>query len=131
MPVFHFANNADLAEFGRSELEPAMPVQDGLNKSVLDMLVAMEFAAYRQRWAAGIEMTIDADGNPAAPFKAGVDHVWIAENPGARFGDFDGAKARPISAGKGRLSAGYCFGDWNSGALPAAKHRQFPVRREP
>jgi hypothetical protein len=53
VPVFHFANNADLGMTGRSELEAAMPVQDGLNKSVLDMLVAMEFSAYRQRWAAG------------------------------------------------------------------------------
>ena len=62
VPVFHFANNADLGMTGRSELEAAMPVQDGLNKSVLDMLVAMEFSAYRQRWAAGIEIEIDARG---------------------------------------------------------------------
>ncbi len=89
VPVFHFANNADLGLAGRSELEAAMPVQDGLNKSVLDMLVAMEFAAYRQRWAAGIEIEYDADGKIVAPFKAGVDHLWLAENPQAKFGDFE------------------------------------------
>ncbi|MBK8466122.1 MAG: phage portal protein [Chloracidobacterium sp.] len=89
VPVFHFANNADLGALGRSELESAMPVQDGLNKSVLDMLVAMEFAAYRQRWAAGIEIKIDENGKAIAPFKAGIDHIWISENPGARFGDFE------------------------------------------
>ena len=92
VPVFHFANNADLGMTGRSELEAAMPVQDGLNKLVLDMLVAMEFSAYRQRWAAGIEIEIDAEGKAVAPFKAGVEHLWISENPNARFGDFDTAE---------------------------------------
>ena len=90
VPVFHFANNADLGSFGRSELEPAFAIQDGLNKSVLDMLVAMEFAAFRQRWVAGIEVSHDENGKVNAPFAAGVDHVWIAENNEARFGDFAG-----------------------------------------
>lgn len=91
VPVFHFANNADIGSFGVSELEPAIPVQDGLNKAVLDMLVAMEVCAYRQRWAAGIEIQYDKDGNAAAPFKAGIDHLWLAENPDAKFGDFAAA----------------------------------------
>lgn len=91
VPVFHFANNADIGANGRSELEAAMPVQDAMNKSVLDMLVAMEFASYRQRWAAGIEIEYGDDGKPVPPFKAGVDHLWITENPEARFGDFEAA----------------------------------------
>jgi hypothetical protein len=89
VPVFHFANNADVGSFGQSELEAAIPIQDGMNKSVLDMLVSMEFAAYRQRWAAGIEIEYDADGKPVAPFTAGVEHLWISQNPEARFGDFE------------------------------------------
>jgi hypothetical protein len=92
VPVFHFANNADLGMNGRSELDAAIPVQDGLNKSVLDMLVAMEFSAYRQRWAAGIEIEYDTDGKAIAPFTAGVDHLWITENPQAHFGDFEAAE---------------------------------------
>lgn len=91
VPVFHFANNADLGSAGRSELEPAFAIQDGLNKSVLDMLVAMEFAAFRQRWVAGIEVTRDDNGQITAPFAAGVDHLWIAENADAKFGDFAGS----------------------------------------
>jgi hypothetical protein len=91
VPVFHFANNADLGAAGRSELESAFAIQDGLNKSVLDMLVAMEFAAFRQRWVAGIEVNRDEDGTATAPFSAGVDHLWIAESSDARFGDFQGS----------------------------------------
>ncbi len=96
VPVFHFANNADIGMPGRSELEAAIPVQDGLNKSVLDMLVAMEFSAYRQRWAAGIELEYDEDGKAAAPFTAGIDHLWIAQDPNARFGDFDSANLEQL-----------------------------------
>ncbi len=89
VPVFHFANNADIGEFGRSELEAAMPVQDGLNKSVLDMLVAMEVSAFRQRWAAGIEVKYDQEtGKEVPPFRSGVDTLWTSENPDAKFGDF-------------------------------------------
>lgn len=91
VPVFHFANNGEIGSFGRSELESAIPVQDGLNKSVLDMMVAMEFAAYRQRWAAGIEVQTDGEGRPDQPFKPGVDKLWLAQSPDARFGDFDTA----------------------------------------
>lgn len=91
VPVFHFANNTDIGAFGQSELLQAIPVQDGLNKSVLDMLVAMEFSAYRQRWAAGIEIEYDDEGKAAAPFTAGIEHLWIAQDPNARFGDFNTA----------------------------------------
>jgi len=88
VPVFHFANNAGIGAFGRSELEAAMPIQDGLNKSMLDMLVAMEYSAFRQRWAAGIEIEVDNDGKVVPPFSAGVDHLWISQNADASFGDF-------------------------------------------
>src|SRR3954463_15210069 len=52
------------------------------------MLVAMEFSAYRERWVAGIESDFDSADRKVAAFKAGVEHLWIAENPQATFGDF-------------------------------------------
>lgn len=91
VPVFHFANNADIGMPGRSEIEDAIPIQDGLNKSVLDMLVAMEYSAYRQRWVAGIEVVKDDAGKLIPPFKSGVDRLWVAQDPNSRFGDFETA----------------------------------------
>jgi hypothetical protein len=88
VPVFHFANNAGIGERGRSELDAAIPIQDGLNKAVLDMLVAMEFTAFRQRWATGIEIDYDDEGKAKLPFKAAVDQLWIADSADAKFGDF-------------------------------------------
>jgi len=88
VPVFHFANNADIGSFGRSELDDAMAVQDGLNKSVLDMLVAMEVCSFRQRWAAGIEIRQNEAGEDVPPFKTSMDNVWFTESTDARFGEF-------------------------------------------
>jgi len=87
VPVFHFANNSDIGSFGKSELKDAIPVQNALNKTVLDMLVAMEFSAFRQRWATGIEMEVDDDGKPIPPFVAGVERLWLNESNEAKFGD--------------------------------------------
>lgn len=88
VPIFHFANNGDVGKFGRSELRDVIPVQDGLNKSVLDLLVAMEFQSFRQRWVTGIEIEYDDDGKAKPPFLAGVDRLWVTENNEAKFGDF-------------------------------------------
>ncbi len=89
VPVFHFANNSDIGSPGESELASAMPIQDGLNKSVLDMLVAMEYVSFPQRYAAGIEIEYDEKGNPIPPFKSGLDRLWVTENHEAKFGSFE------------------------------------------
>ncbi len=94
VPVFHFANNSDIGSFGCSELDQAMPIQDALNKSVLDMLVAAEFASYRQRYATGVDVEYDADGKPKAPFMAGVERLWVTENPEVKFGDFEATELK-------------------------------------
>jgi hypothetical protein len=91
-PIFHFANNAPTGQLGRSELADVIPLQDGLNKSVTDMLVAMEFVALPQRWVTGLEVDLDeTTGRPAAPFVPGADRVWSVAAPDARFGQFDQA----------------------------------------
>ncbi|MGI8403914.1 MAG: phage portal protein, partial [Thermomicrobiales bacterium] len=46
VPIFHFANNGRTNAYGTSELRPIIPLQDAINKTLMDMLVAMEFAAF-------------------------------------------------------------------------------------
>jgi hypothetical protein len=90
IPLFHFSNTCEIGTFGKSELLQAIPIQNGLNKSVLDMLVAMEFSAFRQRWVTGIEVEYDpATGEAIPPFKVGCDRLWTATNPQVNFGDFN------------------------------------------
>lgn len=88
VPVFHFPNKR-LFGYGVSELADVIPLQDALNKSVCDMLVAMEFAAFRQRWATGLDVDVDDDGKPKAPpFRPGVDRIFAAESKDTTFGEF-------------------------------------------
>lgn len=89
VPVFHFANNASVGECGRSELINVIPLQDALNKAVLDKMVAMEFGAFPQRWAIGLEVETDPMTNkPIAPW-TGVERFLTVGSPDAKFGQFD------------------------------------------
>jgi hypothetical protein len=90
IPVFHFPNNGREGEYGRSELQPVIPLQDALNKACTDLMVAMEYGAFPQRWAVGlgIGQPDTATGKVKNPFKEGPGQVWTAPQ-GAGFGNFD------------------------------------------
>lgn len=92
VPVFPFANNAGIGQPGRSELRDAIAIQDALNKSICDMLVAMEFAAIPQRWGIGItEQRDPTTGEKVEALKAGADRLWTVANSAASLGQFDAA----------------------------------------
>lgn len=92
VPVFHFANDADTGEYGASELRDVLPIQDALNKATADMLVSMEFNAYPQRWATGMQIENDTvTGKPKTSFKPGSEHLWQNPDPEGRFGQFEAA----------------------------------------
>jgi hypothetical protein len=71
-----------VASDGRSEIAAVMSNQDAINKYRADALVASEFAAFRQRWAIGIDIPTDPEtGNPIEPFKPAVDRLWTFPRP--------------------------------------------------
>jgi hypothetical protein len=81
IPMFEFCVEPILAN--------ALPLQDALNKTLCDKLVAMEFAAFPQRWATGLEVPTDpVTGSKTPPFKAGIDRVWNSRDKDSKFGDF-------------------------------------------
>lgn len=92
IPVFHLANNSKEGDFGRSELANIIPLQDALNKACMDMMVAMEYGAYPQRYAIGLALGMPdpATGRPKQPFKEGPGEIWTGPT-GASFGNFDAA----------------------------------------
>ena len=90
VPVVPLVNEPNLKGAGRSEIAGVIPQQNALNKLVLDMLVAAEFAAFRQRYAIGLELEVDPDtGKAVNPFMAGAGELWTEENPNVKFGDFE------------------------------------------
>lgn len=89
VPVVPFANNAPVGQYGASELRDVLPLQDALNKSVADMMVAMEYVAMPQRWATGVEIPTDPEtGQPKPEWRPGVDRLWTTLAQDARFGEF-------------------------------------------
>lgn len=89
VPIVEFRNRPRLLGDGRSEFADVISVQNQINKLVCDMMVAAEFAAFRQRWATGVEIPSDPmTGKPLYEFPAAIDRLWNTESDTARFGEF-------------------------------------------
>jgi hypothetical protein len=67
VPVFHFCMRRAI----RSELENVIPLQNGINKLLMDMIVGAEYQALKQRW-------IIAQGDiDKSTLENGPDRVWV------------------------------------------------------
>jgi hypothetical protein len=106
-PFVRFRDRLDGPIFGI--IYPLIPVQDRINEAVFSLLVALQYASFRQRWATGLAIPVDEDpflpnppnagadfdpvpnpnfGKPAETFQAAVDRLWVTDSPDAKFGDF-------------------------------------------
>lgn len=85
VPVFHFAFEGGIGETGRAELRDIVPLQDALNKTLADLIVASEFGAFPMRYGIGI-----TDDDEAV--QVGIDRLMTVANPEAKLGQFDAAK---------------------------------------
>lgn len=91
VPMFHFPNKR-VRKYGVSELRDVVPLQNALNKAVMDMLIAMEFASFKQRYIIGLEVEIDeVTGQPVDPTyrNYGVERLLAIPDTEAKVGQFD------------------------------------------
>lgn len=88
-PVVRFAHEIDLdGEMDVSgEVEPLIPLQDQINTTTFNLLMAQQYGAFRQRWVTGM-VPDDEDGRPKEPFRSGIDRLFVAEDPTTKFGEF-------------------------------------------
>lgn len=95
-PVIRFLHEADLDGESdcQGEVEPIMPLQDQINFDTFNLMIAEQFAAFRQRWVTGM-LSVDEEGNESQPFRPGVDRVWSAEDAATRFGEFSETALNP------------------------------------
>lgn len=90
VPVVALKNTDRLLGEGTSEMADLLPLVDALNKITADMMVSSEFFARPRRWATGLELAEDEDGNPVNPI--GEDHrMMISEAPETKFGQLEAA----------------------------------------
>lgn len=85
-PFVRFRDRLDDESVGI--IRPIINLQDRVNEVVFATLIALQYASFRQRWASGLVVPEDDDGNPQSPFEAAVDRLWVADDKDARFGDF-------------------------------------------
>src|SRR5215471_14851380 len=64
VPVFHFKNRGSGGTLGVSELKTVVPIQNGVNKMLMDMMLGSEFGSYTQKYMAG-------GGHPKDGWKTG------------------------------------------------------------
>lgn len=89
VPVFHFKNRAIGSDSGLSELKSVIPVQNGVNKLLMDLMVGSEFGSFRQKWIAG-------GGQPKTGWRAGAERIWATTDPNAKFGEFGQVDLEPL-----------------------------------
>lgn len=87
-------------EGSKGVILPLIVLQDRINEAVFSLLIALQYASFRQRWATGLAIPVDDRptlddgtpnprfGEPIEPFQAAIDRLWVTDNPEARFGDF-------------------------------------------
>lgn len=82
VPVVPLLNAPDRFNCGTSDLRVAMPIQDGINKLLSDMLLTSEFMAFPQRVLLGVEVPKDPiTGQPvsAAQLQSARSRLWAFE----------------------------------------------------
>ncbi len=96
VPIVPVPNKPSLSGVGESELKDIVPIQDTINKNIINMMLAGEFSAFRQKYATNIVLEVDPDtGKPIEPWQIATDKLLTApppEEPGdpeTRFGEFD------------------------------------------
>lgn len=90
-PLTRFPNNLDSRGRSMSEIESVLPVQRRIHQSIMDRLLLQRSQAWLQRWASGVVVERDSDGNPINPFKTGSDRILIADGVDVKFGEFQQA----------------------------------------
>mgnify|MGYP001570164401 CR=1 FL=1 len=97
VPVVALPNNPRLVSsfplVSGSEIASVIPLQDGVNKLVADLLVASEAVAMPMRFAIGYELDVDPTTNqPVPPPFTRADARWaVLAQAGAQLGQLQGA----------------------------------------
>jgi hypothetical protein len=87
-PVVRFRDRYDLG-VPRGKVEPLLWLQQQVNQITFSLAMALQYAAFRQRWVTGMEERVDSAGNPQPPlFNIAVDQILAGDSPDMKFGEF-------------------------------------------
>jgi hypothetical protein len=92
VPVIHFAFNRAGWRWGMSGLEDVIPLQNALNKSIVDLIAAADTTGFRIYYGIGIQGK-DSEGNELKLAPGTLIHTT---NENAKFGAIPGEDLRPL-----------------------------------
>ena len=87
-PIVRFRKVDDDGSASLGKIEPLIDLQKQINQTTFSLMMTQHFASFKQRWATGMEIEEDDDGNPVSPFISRVDALWQNDSPDGRFGEF-------------------------------------------
>lgn len=92
VPVVPFIRRETASDkAGRPAVADLYELTDAHAKVLADSMVGSEYFARPRRWATGLEIVEDDDGNPIDPF--GEGRFLQSEDPETKFGQLDGSRA--------------------------------------
>ena len=94
-PVIAFRDLPDLEGRSVGQVEPHIALQDRLNQTIFDLLVAQSFSSFKVRTVTGLTPKLDADGKPV-PIPIDARRLLMAADPDTRFGQLDETDLRPL-----------------------------------
>jgi hypothetical protein len=96
VPLVPFINRRSRRPEGFAEHEDVLSNQNRINLSLIYLIAAMRYGAFRQRWAAGLEVDEDPiTGKAIQPFQLDIRKLWTTADPEVRFGEFSATDLVP------------------------------------
>ncbi|MFD3952168.1 phage portal protein [Streptomyces albidoflavus] len=96
VPLVPFVNRRNRRLTGFAEHEDVLTVQNRINLSLINLIAAMKYGAFRQRWAAGLEVDEDPlTGAKIQPFTLDIKKLWTTDDPDVKFGEFSATDLVP------------------------------------
>lgn len=93
VPIIHFRNRPASDQYGHSELTGVIPLQDLLNKTLVDLTQVADVMAFRQRWILNVKAPPDGWG-----IQPGAVWVFSADDEKAAVGEFGASDPAPLLA---------------------------------
>jgi hypothetical protein len=139
VPVVRYLGTADPDGDVLGEVWPLIVYQDQLDGSTFSIEMAQALAVHRQKWATGLGIETDDNGQPIEPFRMGMDRLLVAEDPDSKFGEFgqtdisawlNGREdTRRAMAIKSQLPPGHMLGEMANLSAEALAATEAPQQR--
>ncbi|MFI6444723.1 phage portal protein [Kitasatospora sp. NPDC050543] len=89
IPIGVFTNRRNRRVEGFAEHEDVIAIQDRINLSLINLIAAMRYGAFRQRFASGLQVDEDpVTGAKIQPFQLDIKSLWITDDHEVKFGEF-------------------------------------------